>query len=68
MEVQNSDYYYAYHICPGFSVFGQKARNYRSVTVQSTIVRFGFGPACTVVKGSNGIRNYGPIRIIRPVA
>ena len=28
MEVQNSDYYYAHHICPDFYVGSQKARNY----------------------------------------
>ena len=28
VEVANSDYYYAYHICPDFSVGGHKARNY----------------------------------------
>ncbi|HJA99053.1 MAG TPA: DNA/RNA non-specific endonuclease [Candidatus Alistipes avicola] len=28
IEVTNSDYYYAHHICPDFYVGGQKARNY----------------------------------------
>ena len=28
VEVQNSDYYYAHHICPDFYVGSQKARNY----------------------------------------
>lgn len=28
VEVTNSDYYYAHHICPDFYVGGQKARNY----------------------------------------
>lgn len=28
VEVANSDYYYAYHICPDFSVNGHLARNY----------------------------------------
>lgn len=28
VEVKNSDYHYAHHICPDFSVGGHKARNY----------------------------------------
>lgn len=28
VEVSNSDYYYAHHLCPDFYVGGQKARNY----------------------------------------
>lgn len=65
VEVQNSDYYYAYHICPDFSVNGHRARNISiCYSAEHHCPVWVSGPVHSCYKGSNGNRNYGPDPVI----
>ena len=65
VEVQNSDYYYAYHICPDFSVNGHWARNISiCYSAEHHCPVWVSGPVHSCYKGSNGNRNYGPDPVI----
>lgn len=61
VEVSNSDYYYAYHICPDFRVNGHLARNYTvCFSAEHHCPVWVAAPLHDDYVGSNGNRNYGP--------
>lgn len=67
VEVTNSDYHYAYHICPDFKVGGHLARNYTvCFSAENHCPVWVAAPrhACYQVKGTNRTDAYGRDPII----
>lgn len=65
VEVDNSDYHYAYHICPDFNVNGHAARNFTvcySAEHHSPV--WVAAPVHSCYVGGSGNRNYGPDPVI----